>query len=373
MKRGAEKLNSMKTSRILRNEGGFTLIELIVAGVVAMLVVAGIIATMTMSQRGYFIQDRVSEAQQSARIGIDLLERDARMAGFGLVRGSTAFFEYGKATGGVWDDANTIDVRGDGSLMVNRDGTATPPSACSGGNCQTSWTDAIAIHRARGGGIGTKALSAGANLVLDTTDSDYPANGFCGGEGNCGTPPSFTDAPILFCISSAGQSYVIQLTTQMGNPGAYTDNSGLGINPPGGVDDSLLVNGTCYAADRLVYYVNVNRQLVISTNWSAPVVVANDIEDLQIAYRVESPTATTWEGTTSAPDLVASTDDKYVRMVRLSLIARVSSADPKFSGSLQSVVAPATALENHDLSAASSDNLRRRLLTSSVTVRNNGY
>jgi hypothetical protein len=169
------------------------------------------------------------------------------------------------------------------------------------------------------------------------------------------------------CISPEGQSFTLQLTNQ-GGGGLYDYNPGLSnINPPGGINANL-VGGTCYTADRLVYYVNQNRQLVVATNWQAPVVVANDVEDLQIAY---GRAGGAWRGTAAAPDFTVSADDPNIQLVRINIVTRASMADPKFTGSPVSVVSPATALENHTLSAAT-DNLRRRLSTSTVKVRNNG-
>ncbi len=358
----------MKYRTDWKNEAGFTLIELIIAGLVAMLVVAGIIATMTMSQRSYFIQDRVAEAQQGARIGLELVARDVRMAGYGLQRGSSAFFEYGTLDGasGKWSDANSINVLGGApaTLLVNRGGVAGVPTCGGTATCQQPWTDAVAIHRGKGPAISVKDSSPGANVTLDEKDTDYPAAGVCGAPGLCG--PAGT-GPVMNCISPEGLSVTIQLTNQ-GGGGLYTINSGLSnINPPGGINANL-AGGACYTADRLVYYVNQRNQLVVSTNWQAPVVVANDVEDLQMSYL---RTDGTWRGTGTAPDVTVAADDINIQLVRINLVTRSSMVDPKFTSSPASVVAPAAALENHTLSTAT-DNLRRRIFTTTVKVRNNG-
>lgn len=67
---------------LLNNSRGFTLVELMVAMVMAAIV---IFATMTLSEmaaQSYEAQERVSTAQQGVRAAMDIMVRDIRMAGF---------------------------------------------------------------------------------------------------------------------------------------------------------------------------------------------------------------------------------------------------------------------------------------------------
>lgn len=366
-------------------ERGFTLVELLVALFISVVIGTATIGFMTYSHKSHAIQDQVADTQQNVRIGHDQLLRDIRLAGNGLDRGiaesySITFFEYGNydLINGTWNNANTINVLGDDppSLVVNRDGVDAV-QACGGpATCQKEWTDAIAVYRARGSGVRVlDRQPAGAVLRLDPTDPDYPPNGYCGGPGNCGGPGQ---GPILFCKAPGRKSIRVQLTNQSGQAGQYVDNSGLGlINPPGGIDAISLQNGSCYRADRIVYYVNQNDQLMVSTNNQAPVALANGVEDLQIAYFVDTGLAQNWRGigNTPDPDPILSADDRYIRLVRINLVTRTAPVaeaglDPLFTSSPQAVVAPDAFLENHELSAEP-DNYRRRLLTSGVSVRNN--
>ncbi|NIS62022.1 MAG: prepilin-type N-terminal cleavage/methylation domain-containing protein, partial [Proteobacteria bacterium] len=66
-----------------RYQRGLTLIELMVALAIAFIVVGAVYRTFTSQQRTYSIQDQVAEAQQNARVALNILMRDLRMAGYG--------------------------------------------------------------------------------------------------------------------------------------------------------------------------------------------------------------------------------------------------------------------------------------------------
>lgn len=66
---------------------GFTLIELMVALVLSFILVGAIYRTFTVQQKVYTVQDQIAEAQQNARMAMNILMRDIRMAGYGLPDG----------------------------------------------------------------------------------------------------------------------------------------------------------------------------------------------------------------------------------------------------------------------------------------------
>ena len=63
---------------------GFTLIELLVALVLSFILIGAIYGTFTSQHRSYTVQDQVAEAQQNARMAMNILLRDMRMAGYGM-------------------------------------------------------------------------------------------------------------------------------------------------------------------------------------------------------------------------------------------------------------------------------------------------
>ena len=64
------------------DEKGVTLIELLVALVIAAITLAGIYRVFVSQTKTYAIQDQVVEVQQSVRTAMDIISRDLRMTGF---------------------------------------------------------------------------------------------------------------------------------------------------------------------------------------------------------------------------------------------------------------------------------------------------
>jgi prepilin-type N-terminal cleavage/methylation domain-containing protein len=70
-------------------ERGMTLIELLIAMVIMGLLGAGVYQTFIGQQHTYEVQDQVVDLQQNARIAINQMVRDLRMAGFGRIDSKT--------------------------------------------------------------------------------------------------------------------------------------------------------------------------------------------------------------------------------------------------------------------------------------------
>lgn len=65
-----------------RRRSGFSLIELMVAIVVAMLLLGGVIQVYLSSKQSYNAQDQLARMQESGRFAMDLITRDLRRAGY---------------------------------------------------------------------------------------------------------------------------------------------------------------------------------------------------------------------------------------------------------------------------------------------------
>lgn len=66
----------------IQNEKGVTLVELLVALVIAAITLAGVYRVFISQTKTYAVQDQVVEVQQSVRSAMEIILRDLRMAGF---------------------------------------------------------------------------------------------------------------------------------------------------------------------------------------------------------------------------------------------------------------------------------------------------
>jgi prepilin-type N-terminal cleavage/methylation domain-containing protein len=83
MKEGKRLRSSLIGSTLIEKKG-FTLIELLVAMALSLILVGAVYGTFTSQQKSYTVQDQVAEAQQNARMAMNILLRDIRMAGYGM-------------------------------------------------------------------------------------------------------------------------------------------------------------------------------------------------------------------------------------------------------------------------------------------------
>ena len=98
----------MKDKKGLRlSQKGFTLIELLVAMVLSFIIIGAVYGTFTSQQKTYTIQDQVAEAQQNARMAMNILMRDIRMAGYGMPDGGITIGSPAKTY------SNAIGITGD--------------------------------------------------------------------------------------------------------------------------------------------------------------------------------------------------------------------------------------------------------------------
>lgn len=65
-----------------RQNGGFTLVELMITMVISTIIGAALYATYILQQRSYTVQGQVTQMQQNVRAGVDFLTLDLRMAGY---------------------------------------------------------------------------------------------------------------------------------------------------------------------------------------------------------------------------------------------------------------------------------------------------
>jgi type IV pilus assembly protein PilW len=104
-----------------RTEQGFSLIEIMIALVISLILMAGVLTIMSSSKRTYLLQDELGQLQENARFALDDIAFNVRMAGFYGCSASRPVGLTAAAPLRGWDNESIITAfRGaDGTYLVN--------------------------------------------------------------------------------------------------------------------------------------------------------------------------------------------------------------------------------------------------------------
>lgn len=72
----------MAMRRLVQNQQGFSLVELMAAVLITVVIVAATMTTIATSNRANVVNSQVADTQQNSRVAIDLLSRDIKLAGY---------------------------------------------------------------------------------------------------------------------------------------------------------------------------------------------------------------------------------------------------------------------------------------------------
>ena len=291
------------------DQKGFTLVELMVVLAIFGFILAGVFTAYITQHHASVVQSQVSDTQQNARIAMDFLSKEIRMAGFGKPLDSVNGFSDAVTPG------------------INNDATS--------GNNVLAGTDQITVvtgYRQ----ISTLASAAGADATTITLVAR--ADQF-----NTGTKK-------FVCIDGVGliDNYVV--TGIAGNV--------LTVSPA--LHRPYQAGAPVLLVKAITFSVNDARVLTRNENTGGGAqTLATNIEDLQFAYQLVDGT---WSNAPAEPD--------DIRAVRINVLARTRFQDhnPGETGT----IGQRTDIEDHDVTNAR-DGFRRRLLTSVVEVRNLGF
>lgn len=336
----------------------FSLIELMIALAIGLFVVAALYNLFTAQVRAFVYQDLQMEMHQSTRLTLDMVGRSARLAGLGT-NGTTvgAFGSGGDAnnalpaiiasngSGPNGSDAVTF-VTMDPSLLMNTGPTAAP-------SCATSLLtfEPAELHNA------ARLAQYHANELI-----------MCYDYASIGGFRSF-----LWPITADGNavSGEIEVTSASG----YGDYESV-CN----ATDNLPRRMPCSRAEVVTFYIDADDTdgygagseehpvLMMDLDLESPddddVPLVDNVEDLQIAYCLQSAVGGTDCSSDPWLDTIATDQADEVYMIRISIVVRSSRED---LARLHPGLRPA--LEDNGV-GTTTDHYFRQVLSTEVTVRN---
>ncbi|MBL7208292.1 MAG: prepilin-type N-terminal cleavage/methylation domain-containing protein, partial [Desulfobacterales bacterium] len=95
-------------------EGGFTLVELLIAMTIGLIILAALSSTFLMQRKIYDVQEQIVEMVQTARAAMDMMTREIRMAGYDPT---------GAGFDGITYDADQLEIKAD---MYQTNNTGNP-------------------------------------------------------------------------------------------------------------------------------------------------------------------------------------------------------------------------------------------------------
>jgi prepilin-type N-terminal cleavage/methylation domain-containing protein len=324
-----------------RPDAGFTLVEVMAAVVILAIALTAVFATFTSQQKSFTTQSRVAEMQQNLRLAAGMLVRDIRLAGYGLPPSNTTDnndlvqLPAGKLPGGATmiRAFHPVDnTAGPDQIYIlylyDMDANQAPAwLAASMASASSATVDNAAGFLASGKELVLFADNNTADLYQTTSRVGNVLN-LGGGYGASGRTYAYDNAVPVRVAKARFVRYYIDAATDPAHP-------------------TLML-------DRMIDNV-------------APQPVADDIEDMQFVYGVDTGTdgVVDDEKNGSDGDTLTAAQIPMIRQVRLILLARSHFPERGWSGGRR------PAAGNH-AAAAASDGYRRRVIEVNIDARNSG-
>ena len=335
-----------------RTEAGFTLIEIMAALAILAIAMTAVFATFTSQHQTFTTQSRVAEMQQNIRIATDALVRDIRMAGYGLPI-TTGTAADNVALPGTMNPHGITTIR----ALFPVDNTAGPDQF------YVLYVYDMGANQPPGGLPAD--MTAVTSVAVDNTSGFVPG----GGELVIVTDRVTAD---LFETTSGGTATSLNFAiggSDYNNASLHSKLYAVGTQP--GAPPTLAAKARFvryYIADVAWADGTVHPTLMVDRlNGDAPQPVADDIEDMQLSYGLDTnndgavdTARCTWGGVAA----FSSGQVPQIRQVVLHLVARSRMPEKGWQE-----IRPRA---GNRAAATTTDGYRRRSIEVNIDVRNSG-
>jgi type IV pilus assembly protein PilW len=324
------------------SEAGFSLIEVMSALVILSIAMTAVFATFISQQKSFTVQSRVSEMQQNLRQAAEFISRDIRMAGYGIP-GNVTIPDGVVATG-------VTSIRS----LYAKDNTTGPDQV-------------YVLYRFDMDANQPPALLNSDMLSSSSTISVNSISGFDNGDLILVTDNTITTTDLFQITMTPAGSTLPHDTNGFNAASAHTTFPAGGyLSPP---DPPPPGKGMVAKARFVRYFIDnmtdpAHPTLMVQRMGNASSQpLADDIEDMQLEYGIDTSTPTdgyvdSWIPNPTFAQLA------QVRQVRLRFIARSRLPDPGWSETR-------SALGNNN-GPFTADGYRRRTYDIVIDVRNSG-
>jgi type II secretory pathway component PulJ len=255
-------------------EEGFTFIELLIATVLSLIVLVPLFNMLIDQQKNYQVQCQMTNMRQNARIALDVMTKEIRMAGYGI-------------PGSTWSDAPASPTP---ELKI-----AQTPNATS----ITFYSNIDGVKSV------LSADEANGQTVLSVESTTYFAEGdsvYIEGPDDAASPTTHWHSSTIPVTGITGTTITISSALN------FTYRKG----------------STIHKKDTLIYNFNSgNREITRSRNGNNEV-LAYEIQGMTLNYTFE-------DGGTGLPDDAdgdATNDSEDIRMINMSITAQTKDEDP---------------------------------------------
>jgi prepilin-type N-terminal cleavage/methylation domain-containing protein len=326
---------------LIKENKGVTLIELMVALVIAAVLVAGTYSIFISQQRTYVAQDQIVGAQQDGRAALTIMARDIRMAG--MLTGVNGFSNCTRTANQVYGYSDAINPNN---------------------NATTASTDQITVVYAA-----EEFITGGGSVSVSDVNNNTVTLGFLTPGSSPATYTNISSSVLSAFFNDSTKNYVAFEGTnavyQIASGGVGANTLILTTVPP---NNLATFSARVFRVRAITYGVNTSNYTLVrndgeNTQTLAGATNQSQVEDLQISYWMQGCTSTDLNTCWYNTPAEAGKTNAAIRAVRINLTMRTpieDTTDRNYSR---------PTLEDHT-GSATMDGYRRRVYTTVVKLRN---